>query len=77
MFEEVSMPSHKTFLKEFEEWQVQNQFPQGQQCYTYPQDMADANRMLTKGLPRIYLEKSGRDLVIDVDQFAVDLSRLI
>lgn len=77
LFEEVSMPSHKTFLKEFEEWQVRNQFPKGQQFYIYPQDMADANRMLTKGLPRIYLEKSGRDLVIDVDQFAVDLSRLI
>ena len=77
LFEEISMPSHKTFLKEFEEWQVQNQFPQGQQFYTYPQDMADANRILTKGLPRIYLEKSGRDLVIDVDRFAVDLSRLI
>lgn len=77
LFEKVSMPSHKTFLKEFEEWQVQNQFPQGQQFYTYPQDMADANRILTKGLPRIYLAKSGRDLVIDVDRFAVDLSRLI
>ena len=77
LFEEVSIPSHKTFLKEFEEWQVQNQFPQGQQFYTYPQDMADANRILTKGLPRIYLEKSGRDLVIDVDRFAVDLSQLI
>ncbi|MFS9280491.1 hypothetical protein QM816_02255 [Streptococcus oralis] len=77
LFEEVSMPSHKTFLKEFEEWQVQNKFPQGQQFYTYPQDMADANRILSKDLPRIYLEKSGRDLVIDVDQFAVDLSRLI
>ena len=71
------MPSHKTFLKEFEEWQVRNQFPKGQQFYTYPQDMADANRILTKGLPRICFEKSGRDLVIDVDQFAVDLSRLI
>ena len=77
MFEEVRMPSHKTFLQEFEKWQVQNQFPQGQQFYIYPQDMADANRMLTKGLPRIYFEKSGRDLVIDVDQFAVDLSLLI
>ena len=77
LFEKVSMPSHKTFLKEFEEWQVQNQFPQGQQFYTYPQDMADTNRMLTKGFPRIYLEKSGRDLVIDVDRFAADLSRLI
>ena len=77
LFEEVSMPSHKTFLKEFEEWQVRNQFPKGQQFYIYPQDMADANRILTKGLPRIYLAKSGRDLVIDVDQFAVDLSRLI
>lgn len=77
LFEEVSMPSHKTFLKEFEEWQARNQFPKGQQFYTYLQDMADANRILTKGLPRIYLEKSGRDLVIDVDQFAVDLSRLI
>ena len=77
LFEEVSMPSHKTFLRDFEEWQVQNQFPKGQQFYTYPQDMADANRILTKGLPRIYLEKSGRDLVIDVDRFAVDLSQLI
>ena len=77
LFEKVSMPSHKTFLRDFEEWQVRNQFPQGQQFYTYSQDMVDANRMLTKGLPRIYLEKSGRDLVIDVDRFAVDLSRLI
>ena len=77
LFEAVSMPSHKTFLKDFEEWQLRNQFPQGQQFYTYPQDMADANRMLTQGLPRIYIEKSGRDLVIDVDRFAVDLSQLI
>ena len=77
MVEEVSMPSHKTFLKDFEEWQVRNQFPKGQQFYIYPQDMADANRMLTQGLPRIYIEKSGRDLVIDVDRFAVDLSQLI
>lgn len=77
MFEEVRMPSHKTFLQEFEKWQVQNQFPQGQQFYIYPQDMADANRMLTQDLPRIYVEKSGRDLVIDVDRFAVDLSQLI
>ena len=77
LFEEVSMPSHKTFLKEFEEWQVQNQFPQGQQFYFYPKDMADANRILTRELPRIHIEKSGRDLGIDVDRFAVDLSRLI
>ena len=77
MFEEVSMPSHKTFLQEFEKWQVQNQFPQGQQFYTYPQDMADANRILKNELPRIHIEKSGRNLGIDVDRFAVDLSQLI
>ena len=77
MFEEVSMPSHKTFLQEFEKWQVQNQFPQGQQFYIYPQDMADANKILKNELPRIHIEKSGRDLVIDVDRFAVDLSQLI
>ena len=41
------------------------------------QAQKEANRILTKGLPRIYLAKSGRDLVIDVDRFAVDLSRLI
>ena len=77
MFEEVSMPSHKTFLQEFEKWQVQNQLPQGQQFYIYPQDMADANKILKNELPRIHIEKSGRDLVIDVDQFAVDLAQLI
>ena len=77
MFEKVSMPSHKTFLQDFEKWQVRNQFPQGQQFYIYPQDMDDANKMLTNGLPRIYVEKSGRDLVIDDDRFAVDLSQLI
>ena len=77
MFEEVSMPCHKTFLQDFEKWQVQNQFPQGQQFYVYPQDMADANRILTKELPRIQIEKSGRDLVIDVERFAVELSQLI
>ncbi len=77
MFEEVSMPCHKTFLQDFEKWQVQNQFPQGQQFYVYPQDMADANRILTKELPRIHIEKSGRDLVIDVERFAVELSQLI
>ena len=75
MFEEVSMPSHKTFLQDFEKWQVQNQFPQGQQFYSYPQDMADANRILTSELPRIHIEKSGKDLGIDVDRFAVDLSQ--
>ena len=77
MFEEVRMPSHKTFLQEFEKWQVQNQFPQGQQFYIYPQDMADANRILKNELPRIYLEESGRDLVIDVERFAVDLSQVL
>lgn len=77
MFEEVSMPSHKTFLQEFEKWQVQNQFPQGQQFYIYPQDMADANKILKNELPRIHIEKSGRNLGIDVDRFAVDLSQLI
>ena len=77
MFEEVSMPSHKTFLQEFEKWQVQNQLPQGQQFYIYPQDMADANKILKNELPRIHIEKSGRDLVIDVDRFAVDLAQLI
>lgn len=77
MFEEVSMPSHKTFLQKFEKWQVQNQFPQGKQFYIYPKDMADANKILKNELPRIHIEKSGRDLVIDVDRFAVDLSQLI
>ena len=77
MFEEVRMPSHKTFLQEFEKWQVQNQFPQGQQFYFYPQDMADANKILKNELPRIHIEKSGRNLGIDVDRFAVDLSQLI
>lgn len=77
MFEEVRMPSHKTFLQEFEKWQVQNQFPQGQQFYIYPQDMADANRILKNELPRIHIEKSGRNLVIDVERFAVELSQLI
>ena len=77
LFEEVSMPSHKTFLRDFEEWQVQNQFPKGQQFYTYPQDMADANKILKNELPRIYIEKSGRNLGIDVDRFAVDLAQLI
>ena len=77
MFEEVRMPSHKTFLQEFEKWQVQNQFPQGQQFYIYPQDMADVNKILKNELPRIHIEKSGMNLGIDVDRFAVDLSQLI
>ena len=77
MFEEVRMPSHKTFLQEFEKWQVQNQFPQGQQFYFYPKDMTDANKILKNELPRIHIEKSGRDLVIDVDRFAVDLAKVL
>ena len=75
LFEAVRMPSHKSFLKDFEEWQVRNQFPQGQQFYIYPKDLADANRVLTKELPKICIEKSGRDLVIDVDRFAEDLAQ--
>lgn len=77
MFEEVRMPSHKTFLQEFEKWQVQNQFPQGQQFYIYPQDMADANKILKNELPRIHIEKSERNLGIDVDRFAVDLAKVL
>ena len=77
IFEEVSMPSHKSFLKDFEKWQVQNQFPQGEQIYSYPQDMADTNKILTNELPRIHIEKSGRDLGIDVDRFAVDLAKAL
>ena len=71
------MPAHKTFLQKCENWQVQNQFPQGKQFYIYPKDMADANKILKNELPRIHIEKSGRDLVIDIDRFAVDLSQLI
>ena len=77
MFEEVRMPSHKTFLQEFEKWQVHNQFPPGQQFYIYPQDMADANKILKNELPRIHIEKSGMNLVIDVDRFAVDLAKVL
>ncbi|WP_239684825.1 hypothetical protein [Streptococcus oralis] len=75
LFEAVRMPSHNSFLKDFEEWQVRNQFPQGQQFYIYPKDLADANRILTKELPKICIEKSGRDLMIDVDRFAEDLAQ--
>ena len=39
--------------------------------------MGDANKILKNELPRINIEKSGRDLGIDVDRFAVDLSQLI
>jgi len=39
--------------------------------------MADANKILKNELPRIHIEKSGRNLVIDVDRFAVDLAQLI
>ena len=77
LFEAIRISSHKSFLKDFEEWQIQNQFPQGRQFYVYPEDLADANRILTNELPKICIEKSGTDLVIDFDRFAEDLAQLI
>lgn len=39
--------------------------------------MADANKILKNELPRIHIEKSGRNLGIDVDRFAVDLAKVL
>ena len=75
LFEAVRMPSHKSFLKNFEKWQVENQFPQGRPFYVYPEDLDDSNKILTKELPKICIEKSGNNLVIDVERFAVDLAK--
>lgn len=75
LFEKVKFPSHKCFLKEFEEWQQKNNFPRGRQFYEYPKKLCDANRILQSSLPVIHLVNVNRKLVIDVEKFVEGLSR--
>ncbi len=74
LFEKVELPSHKCFLKEFEEWQQKNNFPKGIQFYDYPETLQDANRILQGSLPVIQLINTSGTLTIDVEKFTEELS---
>lgn len=76
LFEKVEMPAHKCFLKEFEEWQQNNNFPKGMQFYEYPETLQEGNRILQKALPEIHLIKDGGNFTMDVEKFAEELSGL-
>lgn len=74
MFEKIELPSHKCFLKEFEEWQKIKDFPKGRQFYEYSQILDDANKILQGSLPEIHLIKEDGKWLIDVERFAEEIS---
>ena len=74
LFEKVEMPSHKCFLKDFEEWQQNNNFPKGVQFYEYPETLQDGNRILQRALPEIHLINDSGKFMMDVEKFAEELS---
>ena len=74
LFEKIELPSHKCFLKEFEEWQQKNRFPKGVQFYEYSETLQEANRILQSSLPVIHLINASGALTIDVEKFAKELS---
>lgn len=75
LFEKIKFPTHKCFLKEFEEWQQKNNFPKGEQFYEYPENLSVANRILQSSLPVIHFIQVNRKLRIDAKKFTEDLSR--
>ena len=74
VFERIKMPSHKCFLKDFEEWQIINDFPKAGQYYEYPKILDDANKILQGNLPKICLIKEDGKWLIDVERFAKEIS---
>lgn len=74
LFEKIELPSHKCFLKEFEEWQQKNKFHKGVQFYEYPEMLHDANRILQRTLPEIHLINDSGKFTMDVEKFAEELS---
>lgn len=74
LFEEVKMPEHKCFIKEFEEWQKENNFPKGRQFYRYQETLDNANLILQSPIPVIHLCKVDGTLMMDVEKFAGELS---
>ena len=74
LFEKVTLPTHKCFLKDFEEWQIKNNFPKGEQFYKYPEKLHEGNLILQSPLPVIHLDDIDGKLRIDVERFATELS---
>lgn len=74
LFDKVTMPENKSFLKEFEEWQQDNAFPKGKLFFKYPKDLNYANMILESPLPTVKVEKDGQKFTLDVEQFANDLT---
>lgn len=74
LFRKVQMPTHKCFLKEFEEWQQKNDYPIGKQFYHYPKELEEANLLLQKPLPVIHLRKSDGKWLPDINKFADELA---
>ena len=74
LFEKVTLPTHKCFLKDFEEWQIKNNFTKGEQFYKYPEKLHEGNLILQSPLPIIHLDDIDGKLRIDVERFATELS---
>lgn len=76
-FEEISMPVHACFFKEFEQWQVENNFPKGELFYHYPAEMNYMNKIFAAEIPEVtlYEFKNGhvRELLMDAEKFSAAL----
>jgi hypothetical protein len=57
LFRHIREPEHRSFDREFEQWQRENNYPQGDLAYTFPPEMEVINRILRAELPHMELHK--------------------
>lgn len=78
-FYKLISPKHHCFSEEFEVWQKENSYPQGNIFYKYPSHMDFMNKILEAEIPTVELTEfcypNGRNVYKDVDRFAQDLTR--
>ncbi|PIE83995.1 MAG: hypothetical protein CSA07_04365 [Bacteroidia bacterium] len=76
LFASIAQPNHACFSREFEAWQRQQGYPEGEQFYVYPPELEYMNRILRAELPHVRLEPplNKREVYRDEEQFAKDLT---
>ncbi len=74
-FNEVAMPNHDCFFKEFEIWQKENNYPKGEIFYEYPNEMNYINKIFQAEIPTVTLKeyRKGKYMTA-VNDFALKLT---
>lgn len=78
-FEKIEMPKHDCFFKEFEIWQKENNYPEGELFYQYPPKLDYMNKVFQAEIPkmkRMEIKYRGRiEIYKDADLFALELTK--